>query len=337
MHANMYTIASLGSHSCLQILKGAKDEGFKTLAIVLSRMARFYRGFDFIDEVFEIEKWTDFFKIQNKLLKKGVIFVPHGSCVAYLGRSQYKSIKIPHFGNKKVLDWEADRRKQYQWLKQAKILTPKIFAHPQNINRLSIVKFFGALGGKSYFFVRSKSEFEKNIKNFRNKKFIIQEYIIGVPIYIHYFYSPLNNEIEIISIDRRYETNIDSLGRIPLGAQAKLEIDPSFVVVGNIPLTLRESMLMEAQEMAERVVTVSKKLIGPKGLFGPFCIETIVTPDQKFYVIEISCRIVAGTNIFVPYSPYSYFKHGEQMSTGRRIAREIKLAIAKKKLEQILG
>ena len=28
-----YTIATLGSHSALQILKGAHDEGFKTLAI----------------------------------------------------------------------------------------------------------------------------------------------------------------------------------------------------------------------------------------------------------------------------------------------------------------
>ena len=28
-----YTIATLGSHSALQILKGAHDEGFRTLAI----------------------------------------------------------------------------------------------------------------------------------------------------------------------------------------------------------------------------------------------------------------------------------------------------------------
>lgn len=333
----METIASLGSHSCLQILKGAKEEGFKTLAVALTRMARFYRNFNFIDEVIEIEKWEDFFKIQNGLLKRKVIFIPHGSCVAYLGRDKYRSMKVSHFGNKKVLDWEADRRKQYRWLNRAKIFTPKIFKSPKEIDRLSIVKFFGALGGKSYFFVKSKSEFAKKIKTFKNKKFIIQEYIIGVPIYIHYFYSPLSKKMEIISIDRRYETNIDSLGRLPLNVQAQLEIEPSFVVVGNIPLTLRESMLMEAQEMAERVVAVSKKILDKKGLFGPFCLETIVTPDQKFYVIEISCRIVAGTNLFIPYSPYSYLEHGEAMSTGRRIAREIKLAKAQKKLNQILG
>jgi 5-formaminoimidazole-4-carboxamide-1-beta-D-ribofuranosyl 5'-monophosphate synthetase len=31
--SDFYTIATLGSHSALQILKGAHDEGFKTLAI----------------------------------------------------------------------------------------------------------------------------------------------------------------------------------------------------------------------------------------------------------------------------------------------------------------
>lgn len=333
----MLTIVSLGSHSCLQILKGAKEEGFATLAITLKRMARFYRSFNFIDEVIEIKNWPDFFKLQNKLLKRGVIFVPHGSCVAYLGKNQYNLLKIPHFGNKKVLDWEADRKKQYLWLNKAHILTPKVFASPGDIDRLSLVKFFGAMGGRSYFFVRSKLEFNQKIKNFKHKKFIIQEYIIGTPIYIHYFYSPLKNETEIISIDRRYETNIDSLGRLPLAAQEELDIEPSFVVVGNLPLTLRESMLMEAQEMAERVVAVSKKIMGKKGLWGPFCLETIVTPDQKFYVIEISCRIVAGTNLFIPYSPYSYLKHDEPMSTGKRIAREINLAIEKNKLKQVLG
>jgi 5-formaminoimidazole-4-carboxamide-1-(beta)-D-ribofuranosyl 5'-monophosphate synthetase len=32
-HDGQYTIATLGSHSALQILKGAHDEGFPTLAI----------------------------------------------------------------------------------------------------------------------------------------------------------------------------------------------------------------------------------------------------------------------------------------------------------------
>ena len=80
-------------------------------------------------------------------------------------------------------------------------------------------------------------------------------------------------------MDRRYETNVDALGRIPLNQQ--INIEPSYVVVGNSPLVLRESMLPEAYLMGEKVVQKSQELISPQGLFGPFCLETIITPDQK--------------------------------------------------------
>ena len=116
---------------------------------------------------------------------------------------------------------------------------------------------------------------------------------LGFPLYIHYFYSSLTKKLEILSMDRRYETNVDALGRIPFN------VDPSYVVVGNSPIGLRESMLPEAYAMGEKVVKKSQELISPQGLFGPFCLETIITPDQKFYVIEISARIVAGTNLLL--------------------------------------
>lgn len=116
-----------------------------------------------------------------------------------------------------------------------------------------------------------------------------------------------------------------------------MQIDPSFVVIGNYSLVLRESLLQEAYEMGERVVAASKKIAGPKGLFGPFCLETVVTPDMQFYTIEISARIVAGTNIFIDGSPYTALKYGVPMSTGRRIAREIKNAISAERLDEVLG
>ena len=332
-----YTIATLGSHSCLQILKGAQEEGFKTLAIATPKMAKFYRHYSFIDEVREIAKWKDFFDLEEELIKRKVIIVPHGSFVAYLGLEENKKMKVPTFGSKDVLDWEADRTKQRDWLLASNIKIPRELKDGSEIKGPVIVKFHGAEGGKGYFVANSPEEFEKKIAVFEGRAHIIQEYVIGTPIYIHYFASPLTNEVEIISIDKRYETNVDSLGRIPLKGQEKIEIEPSFVVVGNIPLTLRESMLAEAQEMGERLVEGSKKLIGGRGLYGPFCLETIVTPNQEFQVIEVSARIVAGTNISIPYSPYSYFKHGEPITTGRRIAREIKKAIEQKRLKDVLG
>lgn len=331
------TIATLGSHSCLQILKGAKEEGFKTLAVVLPRTEKFYRGFSCIDEIIKIHFWSAFPKIEKKLLKKNAILIPHGSFVAYLGENINKNFKVSYFGNRKVLGWEGDRRKQRKWLEAAKINVPREFGRGEKIDRPVIVKFYGAQGGKEYFMTHSQEEFQRKIKDFKGRKFIVQEYVIGNPIYIHYFHSLLSGETEIMSVDKRYETNADSLGRLPLKGQKDIEIEPSFVVVGNIPLALRESMLVEALDMGERLVAASKKLIDKRGIWGPFCLETVVTPDQKFYVIEISCRIVAGTNIFVPYSPYTYFKYGEPMSTGRRIAKEIKLALGQNKLKSVLG
>ena len=88
-------------------------------------------------------------------------------------------------------------------------------------------------------------------------------------------------------------------------------------------------------EMGERVVAKSKELIG-RGIWGPFCLETIITSRQKFSVIEISCRIVAGTNLFINGSPYASLYYDKDVSTGRRIAMEIKDAIKKNKLEKLL-
>ncbi len=333
----IYSIATLASHSCLQILKGAKNEGFKTIAVVTEKNSVFYKTFNFIDELILIKKFSDFPKIEKKLIKKNAIIIPHGSFVAYLGFEENKNMKTLYFGNKDVLDWEGDRRRQREWLVKANINVPRQFELPSEIDAPVMIKSYGAAGGRGYFFAKNKEEFADKIINFPARDYVIQEYIIGVPLFIHYFYSPITKKLEIMSIDRRYETNVDSLGRIPSQNQEGLGIEPSFVVVGNAPLVLRESLLPRAYEMGERVVKTSQKIISKKGLFGPFCLETIITPQQEFFVIEISCRIVAGTNLFMEGSPYSQLLYNEPMSTGRRIAREIKLAVEQKKLDSILA
>jgi 5-formaminoimidazole-4-carboxamide-1-(beta)-D-ribofuranosyl 5'-monophosphate synthetase len=88
--------------------------------------------------------------------------------------------------------------------------------------------------------------------------------------------------------------------------------------------------------MGESVVSASKQL-EDKGLFGPFCLETVVTPELEFYVFEISARIVAGTNPYINGSPYTNLRYDVPMSTGRRIARDIKSAIENNKLDKILS
>src|SRR5665213_2245951 len=151
----MYTIATLGSHSALQILKGARDEGFGTLAIASRETARLYSSYSFIDEVITISKYSDFMGLVPELEKRKIIIVPHGSFVAYLSLDEHKKMNIPYFGNKAVLDWEASRELQRDWLLRAGLKLPRQFKTGAEIDRPVIVKLYGAQGGKGYMFLRA--------------------------------------------------------------------------------------------------------------------------------------------------------------------------------------
>ena len=225
-----------------------------------------------------------------------------------------------------------------RWLKNAGLKVPKLFESAKDIDRAVIVKFHGAKGGKGYFLAKNEKDFKEKIKHHKGEKdYVMQEYIVGVPMFIHYFYSPLNDELEVMGFDKRYESNVDSLGRVSARDQIALpKVDPSYVIVGNIPIVVRESYLPRIIGMGENVIRESKKLV-KGGLWGPFCLETIITPEGDIFVFEISARIVAGTNPYINGSPYTWLRYNEPMSTGRRIAREIKIAIKEKQLNKILG
>ena len=335
-----YTIATIGSHTALQILKGAKDEGFKTIAICTPKSKKVYESYGVADEIIEIETYEDYFKIEPQLVEQNAIMIPHGSFVSYLGHKRVKDdTKVMYYGSKGILEWEADRGMERQWLKKAGLNLPKIFSDPSEIDRPVIIKFHGAKGGFGYFIAHSPEEFKEKIKAFPDENdFVIQEYVVGVPMYVHYFHSPLTGELEIMSFDKRYESNADSIGRIAAQDQIDAGIQTSYTVTGNIPVVVRESMLPMFFEIGENVVRESKNLAGvPKGLFGPFCLEGIIDPNLNFRVFEISARIVAGTNPFTNGSPYSWLRYNEPMSTGRRLAREIKQGIESNRLEELLG
>jgi 5-formaminoimidazole-4-carboxamide-1-(beta)-D-ribofuranosyl 5'-monophosphate synthetase len=128
---------------------------------------------------------------------------------------------------------------------------------------------------------------------------------------------------------------VDSIGKIPASEQLEISVNPTYTVVGNFPIVARESLLPELLRMGENVVEVSKE-IAPPGIIGPFCLETVITADLKIFTFEISARIVAGSNVGIGTSPYAYLKYGEGMYMGRRIAREIKNAIANNELEKVV-
>lgn len=340
-----YKIVTLGSHTALQILKGAKDEGFKTVCVCVKGQEKPYQSFGVADEIISIDSFKDFFKIEQQLIDQQAIMIPHGSFVSYLGWQKVQEIKLMHYGTKGILEWESDRNKERIWLKAAGLKLPKIFKTPEEIDRPVIIKFHGALGGYGYFIAHNPKEFHERIQDYPNHEgYVIQEYIVGVPVYTHYFFSPLTQELELMGFDKRYESNADSVGRIAAKDQIDVDIHTSYTITGNMPLVVRESLLPEVFTMGQRIVDESRKLTDftsgkpmNKGLYGPFCLEAIVDPDLNFYVFEISARIVAGTNPYIQGSPYTWLRYNEPMSTGRRIARDIKQAIEGGRLEEVLG
>lgn len=335
-----YAIATLGSHTALQILKGAKDEGFKTIAICTPKTRKVYESYRVADEIIEIDSYADYFKIEDQLIEQNAIVIPHGSFVAYVGADEInEKMRAMYFGSKGILNWESDREIERQWLKKAGVNVPKVFKTPEEIDRPVIIKFHGAGGGFGYFIVHTAAEFYEKMKEFPGQDdYVIQEYVIGVPMYVHYFHSPLTGELEIMSFDKRYESNADSIGRIAARDQLDADLHTSYTITGNIPIVVRESMLPMFFEIGESVIKTSQGLDGvPKGLYGPFCLEGIIDPHLNFRVFEISARIVAGTNPYTNGSPYSWLRYNEPMSTGRRVAREIKNGIEAGRLDDLLG
>ncbi len=336
MGSQDFKIATLGSHSALQILKGAKDEGFRTIAVCERKRVQPYKSFGVADKIIEVDSLKNFLDVEPELIAENAIVIPHASFMDAIDLKGIEKLKVKYFGNKSILKWESDRTMQRDWLRKAGLALPRIFKKADDIDVPSIIKFYGAKGGKGFFLAKSGEEFERKIREHKGKAYIIQEYIIGAPIYIHYFHSPLTGEIELMSFDRRYESNVDSIGRIAAKDQLDMGLDTSYNITGNLPIVIRESLLPKVFEMGEAVIASSKRLV-KGGLFGPFSLETVITPDLQFVVFEISARIVAGTNPYINGSPYTALRYNEPMSTGRRISREIKNAISSRQLAKVLG
>ncbi|OYT54217.1 MAG: 5-formaminoimidazole-4-carboxamide-1-(beta)-D-ribofuranosyl 5'-monophosphate synthetase [Candidatus Altiarchaeales archaeon ex4484_2] len=336
-------ICTLGSHTALQITKGARDEGFRNLLICTEKSARFYRRWPVVDDIIIVDHYRDILdqEMQDMLLARNAVLIPHGSFIEYVGaKNIIEKLKVPMLGNRMVLEWESNRKKEKKWLKKSALKIPGEFKSPKDIDKLVIIKFPGAKGGEGYFLAKDEEEFHRKLEKINlpedvKKEYTIQEYVIGTRFYPHFFYSPLDDEVELLGMDIRYESNIDGLARLPNVIQKEVDVEPLYVVTGNLPVILRESLLPDLMKLGRNLVESSKKLFKP-GLIGPFCVEMICTPELEFVCFEISARIVAGTNLFIHGSTYSKILYDEPMSCGRRICREIKTAGERNKLDKVV-
>ncbi|MEM4359192.1 MAG: formate--phosphoribosylaminoimidazolecarboxamide ligase [Candidatus Bilamarchaeaceae archaeon] len=327
-------IATICSHSSLQIFHGARQEGVKTVGIVRKEKRKLYESFPLgrPDEFIEVDDYQDI--PVDELVEKDAIIIPHGSFVEYTGE-KFDDLLVPIYGNRRSISWERDRNKMFEWIERAGVRKPRILK-PSEIEGPALVKFPGAKGGHGYVIVNSQKEFEEKIGD---RECMIQEFIIGVRAYPHFFFSPISKigyetkygRLELLGVDKRVESSADEIAR---AVSAGLKPPLSFTVIGNEPMVLRESLVYDYMEIGRKISDTSHELFG--GMIGPFCVETIINEDLEIFAFEISARIVAGTNVYSLHSPYSKYYYDEPMTTGRRIARELKIAKRLKKLKEIV-
>lgn len=357
------TIGVLGSHSALDVCRGAKDEGLNTLVVAEMGREKPYKNYyktrdnmGCVDETLVLNKFNKLLTspIQKKLQEKNVIFVPHRSFEVYLGfdyASIEKKFNIPMFGNRHLLKIEERgvRFNQYDLLRKAGIRYPKIFNNPKDIDRLCLVKVLEKARGfeRAFFIVDSFADYEEkvgfHIKNgsFTQKQLkagVIEEFVIGVQVNFNFFYSPLSERLELIGTDTRRQTNLEGFARIPGFYHEELlkKTSIKYEEAGHIAVTVLESMLGDAFEMGERFVAATKKLL-PPGVIGPFALQSIIVPGpprKEIIVIDVSPRVPGSPGI--ASTPYSGYLFGKPVSVGKRIAMEINTAITTDRLNEIL-
>jgi 5-formaminoimidazole-4-carboxamide-1-(beta)-D-ribofuranosyl 5'-monophosphate synthetase len=338
------TIATLCSHSSLQIFHGARKMGFRTIGLTVKDNTRFYDAFP-LAKPDRFIRYQDFDEMQagaQELLDENTIIMPHGSFVEYMGAKKFEDYGVPSYGNRAVLQWESDRDMQRQWITSAGVPMPRLITDAREIKEPVMVKYHGAKGGRGFFIAKDYPDFKMAIDN--TQPYTIQEYCLGTRYYLHFFYDPLKTDgyrckqggsLELLSMDRRDESNIDEMYKLGSIEDAKRRgLYPSFVVTGNTPVVIRESLLPKAFEMGESVVDRAYELFG--GMWGPFCLETVVTDKLEFKVFEISTRIVAGTNPFISGSPYADMIY-PGLSTAARMAMGIRDANFAGKLKQLMS
>ncbi len=314
-------IGTLASHSALNIISGAKAEGFETELYCTPERIPFYKSFGMEDSIVEVPSFEAILEMDLS----DVIIIPHGSFVAYIGSEKILKSDMRLFGNKELLRWEEDRQLKSQLMKEAGLRVPREFNELDDVNTPVIVKSDGAAGGVGYFIAANREEIAAKLDS--TKGYTFQEYIVGTKVFVTYFNSIAKDRLEVFGADIRYETDAD--------ANLRFDDKPSFVVVGNLPLVLRESTLAQYYDMGVGFIDAFKRKTG-QNLAGPFCIETIIDKNQDIYTFEFSGRIVAGTNVWMPSSPYSFVLFGEDMWMGRRIAKEIRDLLETGRLDDVL-
>lgn len=346
------TIGMIASHSALDLADGATDEGFKTAAICeIGRHKTYSRYKRIITETLLVDKFRDILDegMQKKLRERNTIVVPNRSLTAYVPVEKIESdLHVPVFGNRYMLKAD-DRKLQRDLFEDAGLLFPKQIKSYKEIDGLYMVKAMEPEKKieRAFFTCTSPNEFKKKYETIFGKNpdaqtekidIWIEEYVIGPQFSFNYFYSPLKDEVEFLGIDTRIQTNIGGLRKLPLDVDEQvkrnLTANAKYIEIGHKSATIRESMLEKVYDIADKFVKSSKRLYAPHGIVGPFALQGAVTEKQEIIVYDLSPRMPGSPVLYS--SPYSKYYFGYNVTSGRRVAMEIKEAIETKQLDKII-
>ncbi len=288
------TLASVGSHSALEVASGARAAGLRSLVVTAKgRELTYTRYFaarsdaparGCVDEVIELGSFAEILDddAQRQLLARNVIFVPNRSFEVYLHQKyEYDEIErrmlVPFFGNRYLLRAEeragggaAEGADQYALMERAGIRHPKAFASAQDIDRLVMVKAPHAKVSfeRAFFLASSPAEYDVTAARLIDDGVLtaeglaaarIEEYALGPSVNLNFFYSPVLGELELSGTDTRRQTNLEGFRNIPPASLEALRGVPMRLEeAGHIAATILESMLEPAFAMGERFVAAAR-------------------------------------------------------------------------------
>jgi 5-formaminoimidazole-4-carboxamide-1-(beta)-D-ribofuranosyl 5'-monophosphate synthetase len=345
------TVGTIGSHSALEIMDGAKDENLKTICICQKGRELPYRRFKRLaDEIILLDKFSDIIYPENqeKLRQSNTIMVAHRAFTAYLGYDNIENnLRVPVFGNRLLLRAEERTapRNQYYLLEKSGIRHPKLYHKPSDIDGPAMIKVQEATRKleRAFFIASSYEDYEKKSNQKIEQglvtkqdldKATIEEYVPGTYFNLNFFVSPLTGETEFLGIERRLQTNIHDIASLSARQQMEIDVPIQYIEVGHTPASIRESLLEKVFEMGDRISVAARKEY-PPGIIGPISLQSVVTVDLDFVVYDVSLR-VPGNPIMATTSPYAKYYYGHTMGVGRRIAMEIKDATRQRKLPDIV-
>lgn len=366
------TVGVLASHSALDVCDGAVEEGFRTLTLCQrgreEPYTRYFRAVrnggtapvrGVVDEALVRDSFREFVgeAVQEELRRKDVLFVPNRSFVSYCGLEAVEDdFRVPLVGSRNLLrSEERTEEKGYYWiLDKAGLPYPRHYEDPADIDSLVIVKLPHKEKRleRGFFTAASREEYEEKAAALLAQGVIreddlavarVEEYVVGPVFNFDFFYSPLaerdEEPLELLGIDWRFETSLDGHVRLPAEQQLTLQGAqrlPEYVVCGHNTATLRESLLSKVFPLAETYIRATQEHF-PPGVIGPFTLQTCVDKDLDFFIYDVSPRIGGGTNVHMSVGhPYGNTLWRSRMSTGRRVAAEIRRAIREGRVEAIV-